>query len=285
MGFSFKQLRRQWHQSPYPFYATDYLEEFFYRFYIANKTDFDAINFTLIPIWWTTAYLDHLNIQPYIDVLPKEYRYFAVSQHDDAIKEKLPEGTIVFSAGGNTGGIPLPLVCSDMPKSIIPNPTYQDILCSFVGSPTHLVRQRMIHLLGNDKDFVFEVSPWSFNIGPERTNLFIDVTSRSSFTLCPRGYGAQSFRTYEAIQLGSVPVYIHDHVKWLPFEDDVDWESFAVVISDKDISKIPKIIRSINHEDHAMMKYNGMKAYQGFFCLESICKQIYKQLKEYNEDN
>ena len=30
----------------------------------------------------------------------------------------------------------------------------------------------------------------------------------SLFSLCPRGYGPTSFRLYESIQLGSIPVYI-----------------------------------------------------------------------------
>ena len=54
------------------------------------------------------------NIQNFLNSLDPNRKYFTVSQHDDAPREFLPPDTISFSAGGNRGNIPIPLICSRM---------------------------------------------------------------------------------------------------------------------------------------------------------------------------
>lgn len=62
----------------------------------------------------------------------------------------------------------------------------------------------------------------------------------SVFHLCPRGNGPSSYRQFEALQAGTIPIYIWDQVKWLPFEDVVDWESIALVVPRSEIATIPE---------------------------------------------
>jgi hypothetical protein len=52
---------------------------------------------------------------------------------------------------------------------------------------------------------------------------FIDLMLDSYIALCPRGAGGQSFRMYEAMQLGTVPLYISD-IDCRPFKNWIDWE-------------------------------------------------------------
>lgn len=44
------------------------------------------------------------------------------------------------------------------------------------------------------------------------------VIERSNFTLAPRGHGSSSFRMYEALQLGSIPIYIWQYDPLIPFQ-------------------------------------------------------------------
>ena len=44
-----------------------------------------------------------------------------------------------------------------------------------------------------------------------------DTTAASAMTLAYRGYGATSFRLYEALHLGSVPIYAWAQLAWLPY--------------------------------------------------------------------
>lgn len=278
---NFADLRPAWTLHPYPPYHEGlYMEEYFYKFYKENKEIFDNIGYTLIPVFWTMAYWQNLPIQNYINHLPKNLNYFCVSQHDDAVREKLPLNTKVFAAGGNNGGVPLPLVCSPINSKhldYIP----KDIFCSFVGSLTHSVRTNIVNEWKNDSDFLFKTSDWSLRVEEEKISSFFNITKRSKFALCPRGYGAQSFRFYEALQLGSVPVYVHDHVKWTPYSDEIDWNKFAVVLDHKDIPNIKDILCSITDEQYENMIKYGKEVYTNHFSLNNLPYKILNLLKQH----
>ena len=199
-------------QPAYPPYHTGkYLEQYFIDFYFKNKKEFDDTGYQFLPICWTDIYLYRNNLIPelqkLLNSLDKTKKYFTVSQHDDAPKENLPPNTIKFSAGGNQPNcVPIPLICSSIPNV---KETQKDIFCSFVGSATHPIRMEMLRQLVNKQEYVLKPKHWSPSIEDKRKDLFLDVTARSTFSLCPRGYGATSFRLYEAMQLGAIPVYIN----------------------------------------------------------------------------
>jgi hypothetical protein len=58
--------------------------------------------------------------------------------------------------------------------------------------------------------------------------VFVETLLSSAVALCPRGYSG-SFRFYEAMQLGVVPLLIHD---WdtRPFKRLIDWESCSLYL-------------------------------------------------------
>ena len=65
----------------------------------------------------------------------------------------------------------------------------------------------------------------SMNISYFDSIKFKRIMRNSIFSLCPRGFGPTSFRLYEAIQMGTIPVYIaekNEHV--LPFANKIDWK-------------------------------------------------------------
>jgi len=281
----FKNVRPEWHLPPYPpYHKGHYLEEYFLNKYIEEKKMWDDIGRTLIPIYWTTCYLQGINVQPYIDALPRDRKYFTVSQHDDAIKEKLPEDTICFCAGGNSGGVPIPLICSPIPGiKHMDDPTDRDFICTFIGSLTHPVRQKMYDILKWEGMYYFDIKPWTFNINNTEQDKFIDITRRSLYTLCPRGYGAQSFRFYEALQLGSVPIYIHDDNKWLPFEDKINYSSFSIIIHEKNINMLTNIIENIDKNEYYSMYIKGQEIYKEYFTMFTVYYEIYNYLKNYEQ--
>ena len=58
------------------------------------------------------------------------------------------------------------------------------------------------------------------NIETNNLEKFENLIKSSFFFLCPKGYGPASFRLYESIELGTVPVYISDDFV-LPFEEEI----------------------------------------------------------------
>ena len=282
--------------TPYPpYHQGDYLEQYFLKFYLKNIEEFKKLERQFIPVCWTDLYLKALHTinDLVIDLsnLDKGKKYFTVSQHDDApAVHLLPPDTINFSAGGNQPNtIPIPLICS-----AIPNPPNQkkDIFCSFVGSITapstffgvlaHDIRIKMLKVLKDKPEYLLKPRNWSEEIKKERQDLFLDITSRSKFTLCPRGYGATSYRMYEAMQLGSVPVYIYNDFPFIPYSDKINWDEIAILINQNDMDNLNTILKSVSDEKYNHMINKIKEIYPNYFTLEATCVNILKNLKKLN---
>lgn len=104
-----------------------------------------------------------------------------------------------------------------------------DLLFSFVGSPSSPCRTPLFALhhaesvVEEVQDFMFwdESSP----AYSQRRSRYQEILSRSRFVLCPRGRGTSTFRLYEALAAGRVPVIISDD--WIP-PDGPNWDSFSI---------------------------------------------------------
>lgn len=220
----------------YPAYHTgQYFEDYFCERFAAENP---VVGRTFIDATWTSlannpkygSPVDTAAVQRSIDALPASGRYFAVVQHVDGVKFRLPKDTVVFAMGSGRGDgsrhVPLPLLCGAFPE--LPR-AERTVLASFVGSSTHPVRQRMRAAMPPSCGVVFDMEAWKPSVSGARVDAFMDAMSRSVFALAPRGYGPTSFRLYEAMHAGAVPVYVHDGELWLPYQDVLDWGMLAVL--------------------------------------------------------
>lgn len=241
-----------------PYHQGPYLEEYFFNQYRPTERLY-------LPIFWTACYNTGVGgIQEFLNTLDQDKAYFTVSQHDDAPREHLPPNTKIFNAGGNQGGIPIPLICSPFPEI---KKCERDIFCSFRGAITHPIRQKMTEV---DPRLVIEiVQPSSF----DTIGRFEDLLARSVFSLCPRGYGATSFRLYETIQYESIPVYLYDKL-WLPYQEELNWNEFAVLIHESEIHRLAEILNTINIDK----MQNKLQEVKRFFTLLEVCKYITSKL-------
>ena len=115
-------------------------------------------------------------------------------------------------------------------------------------------------------------------IGFNELNNFVYINSRSQFSLCPRGYGLNSFRLYEAFQLGAIPVIITDRF-YLPWEDEINWADIAVLIEVADIPNIKNILLDKSSEEIEAMQSSGKRLYEEYFTLDGVCNNILKRLR------
>jgi hypothetical protein len=259
-----------------PYHEGLYLEDRFYELYKERNI---ISNRFYIPVFWTTCYCENKiqGLQEAINRLNPNMKYFTVAQHDDAVREKLPKDTICFNAGGNGGGIPIPLICSSIKESRKPKVENRDIFCSFIGSLTHPIRIDMYNVLKNDPKYYLRVGQWTSSVSDDNFQNFLDVTSRSTFALCPRGYGRSSFRLYEVMQLGTIPVFIYDD-KWVPFEDEIDWNEFSVLIHSKYLNKIDEILSSYSEDRIEKMRNNLYKYWKENFTMEMVFDKIINRI-------
>lgn len=286
--FDFSVLRPQPNYPKYPgsYVNTDeYLEQYFYTYYVNNiLTKNIKMNRLFLPIWWTNLMVDNhkIDVQQYINALDWSKKWFTVCQMDDGVRYQIPHDTLVFHAGGNTGNgqkIPIPLISSPIPDTLkTPNKT-KNILASFVGSMTHPIRQKGYELFHNNSSFYFnKPKQWQQTVEDHALQEFIDVTERSTYCLCFAGYGDSSFRLYQSMELGAIPVYIAHRGHWLPFADELNWNEFCVLLNEKDIPNLYEILMNISPEKQERMLQKGKEVYESHFTLESVCRNVLKRL-------
>jgi hypothetical protein len=71
---------------------------------------------------------------------------------------------------------------------------------------------------------------------------YAEVIARSKFVLCPRGHGPSSFRLYEALAAGRVPVVISNN--WLA-PPRIDWSRCIVRVGEKDVRGLPRLLERL----------------------------------------
>lgn len=259
-----------------PYHEGLYMEDYFFDRFIKDNIEIDRY---YIPVFWTTCYIENYcnGLQHRLDDLDPSKKYFIVAQHDDAVKERLPKDTIEFTFNGNRGGFLLPPICSPI-RDDIKVKKQRDIFCSFVGCNTHPIRNLMCNILMHNPKYYISSKNWSPRVSENSLRSFIDITSRSIFCLCPRGYGRSSFRLHEAMQLGSIPVYIYDH-KWFPFDDEIDWNEFCVLVDFNNIQNIDAILSSYSSDRIKKMQDNLHPYWENNFTRESVFKKIIDKIK------
>ena len=265
------------------------MEEFIYDYLTTHQHD---IHTTLVylPIYWTNLQ-NHPNftssiakydllLQRALQTMPQDTRYVTMVQHDDGPRLTLPKNTIIM--GACTGTVPLPLLYEDTTNYLeqqthLPPSKYQ-WLASFVGTDTHPVRAAMVRHL-TQQDITCHVnSTWSPSVPQDDAKRFIETTLSSRFCLAPRGYGRSSFRFFEAIQLDTIPVYVWDDIKWLPYQEVLDYDSFSVSVHVSELPTLHDRLAAISEKEceHRMTHLRDVKRW---FTLEGMCEYIVTYLQ------
>uniref|UniRef100_A0A6C0DRI6 Uncharacterized protein n=1 Tax=viral metagenome TaxID=1070528 RepID=A0A6C0DRI6_9ZZZZ len=271
-----------------PFKSGLYLEEFFLDYMIKNNRIYNDSGRRYIPSLWTNFQIEdwfsekekkeemQVRLNDFINENPCEAGYFTVAQHDNGPMLQLPPNTIVY--GACSGNVPIPLIYEDVTNHLVSvkKTSYGEktILCSFIGSITHVVRNHILQFYSNNPNFFISTkNTWTPAVTEMNQSLFIDTTLKSKFVLSPRGYGRSSFRFFEVLQLGSIPIYVWDDIEWLPYKDVIDYSLFSISIHVNDLPKLEGILLGIDED-----KYNEMlSAYKRIsyvFQLDYLCKYI-----------
>jgi len=242
------------------------MEEYAARFFAGNSR--------YLPIQWTAYHLNHNygkdigRLREFVGNLPRNKPVFTVVQYDDGTlcDDLLPRGSEVFGAGG-VGTTPIPLLC-DQHKHPGYNVHISNSLAVFMGSlDTHPIRKKMDEELSLYGSILISIPM------PD----FLQYWVKSNFVLCPRGYGKTSFRMYEALSLGCIPVYIYDD-PWLPMADVIDWEKIAVLCHENEMKKLYQRLMTISPkwQDRAR---ELIKQYSSYFTMKGVCEWIRKNVE------
>jgi hypothetical protein len=151
-------------------------------------------------------------LQDYVDTLPNNKKYHTICQYDNGVGvDWKGKDVLEFNMSLNGENMyPLPLLCQPHSFDFAEEP--KEYIANFIGNKTHPIRNQLEQLQNKEG---YYISFQQHSIEDYCRKIY-----KSIFTLCPRGYGVNSFRINEAMQYGSIPIYISDefiHPHNIPF--------------------------------------------------------------------
>ena len=268
------------HPYPYPEDNYNVFEEWYFKEFDIN----DRIEHVYLPIFWTGYYV-RANygknkqalklLQNYIDGLDRGKKYYTIVQYDDGILNDVSALDIkVFSMSGQPRHYPLPLIC---PLHTHRFEKKRETFVNFVGKETHPLRKKVIEVATNASNYSLG-SPSEFWYISTRTHTmkdFCEILASSVFTLCPRGYGPTSFRIMEALQYGSIPVYISDEFIY-PHREI--FKEYGVVIQPGQISALRKILTGYDKREIERLQNYGKSIFDDLYTYDGTKKRIIRNL-------
>jgi hypothetical protein len=151
--------------------------------------------------------------------------------------------------------------------SQVPDP---DLLFSFMGRRCHAARVPILNL-AHPRGLIEDTSNVSFfgTSGPaveERKARYAQVLARSKFVLSPRGAGPASFRLFEALAAGRVPVIIGD--EWVAPEGP-DWASCSIRLRESELGALVGVVEAAE-ERYPQLAEAACEAYREWFAPEVL---------------
>lgn len=146
-----------------------------------------------------------------------------------------------------------PVVCDHSWIEFDPNGPSPTRLYSFIGDIRGIPVREALATLSHPRGFIRDTGSDPANddaSGPDEAarfhGEFAATLADSKFSLCPRGAGTSTFRLFESMRAGRVPVILSDD--WVAPEGP-DWDLFSLRIAERDAHRVPEILS--RHEDAA----------------------------------
>jgi len=234
---------------PWPRHSVGFTMEIdFYNFLKSSNITVgvpELADWHYLPINWSYWLLNHdygrngrEEMQKYIDsVIIDDSKTFTVSEAGGLPASFNIGRMLVFSANQMTNGetpIPLMTLPHKFPE-VFPDKKW---LASFVGSMNHPIRKEMKEVLKDRGDVLIMESK-------KGEELFVNTIMSSYSSLCPRGTSYSSYRFYESMQLGVVPIMISD-VDFRPFPEHIEWDAISYWVDSP--AKLPALLSNLSRK-------------------------------------
>ena len=176
-----------------------------------------------------------------------------------------------------------------LPNLHVLAPAYREqptrLLFSFMGRRCHPVRDTILSLK-HPRGFVEDTSATfdALNLPSDsveaRKRHYAEILGASKFVLCPRGAGPSSFRLYEALAAGRVPVILSD--EWVPPRGPV-WEECSLRIPEARAMDLPAILER-EESNAGALGTRARRAWEEWFSPEVLFHQIVENCRELVEE-
>lgn len=209
---------------------------------------------------------------------------FFNDDRDIPISDSLPDNIYVFRTSINKSKqklneFSMPAWSSDFgvsePRKLSTTPTV-----SFCGSITHPVRDQCIEKLTSNENiktsFIFRNSFWGGKPhDPELRQQYIANIRDSDMVLCCRGAGNFSYRLYEVLSCGRIPIIVDTDIS-LPCENVVDWNKFIITTPENINKDIKRWWDNITDDEYRDLQQYSRFIYESYLSPAGFTKYISK---------
>jgi len=157
----------------------------------------------------------------------------------------------------------------------------------FCGAITHPVRSQVLSILDGSSrintDFIMRNSFWAHNemTKDEARIGYMRNMIDNSFIVCMRGAGNFSYRLYETMMMGRIPIII-DNDQVFPFETIINYSEFSIKIHVDNINNLENIlfdrISSLSDDDISKMQNRSREVWIEYFSPLGWIKNFHKEL-------
>ena len=160
-------------------------------------------------------------------------------------------------------------------------------------SPGHGIRLRAMRALQNTpgiktnfvvRDVFFGIAVGGASNGSQIKDLrqeYIQNILDSDYTLCVRGVGNFSYRLYETLSCGRIPVFV-DTDCLLPFDSVIDWKKYCVYIDQEDIprigEKVAEFHESLSPQEFEQLQRDCRKLWEDYISPEGFFRNFHRHL-------
>ncbi len=142
-------------------------------------------------------------------------------------------------------------------------------------------RDAMVSCLNNKKittDFTLTTLEQSWD--PVNSKLpFVSNIFNNQYNLCVSGHGNYSFRLYEVLSAGRIPIFINTDCV-LPFEEFIDWKKHVVWIEEKDANRADEYVldfhQSIHPDDFLQLQKDNRAFWEKHLSKEGFFKSLHQ---------
>lgn len=112
---------------------------------------------------------------------------------------------------------------------------------------------------------------------------YVRNIDEGDYVLCARGAGNFSYRLYETLSMGRIPVFINTDCA-LPYDFIIDWKKYCVWVEESDIDSIDKILsdfhNKISPDAFIELQHNCRKLWEEWLSPEGFFANFYRHFKD-----
>ncbi len=123
-------------------------------------------------------------------------------------------------------------------------------------------------------EIVAEAASKSISVKLDQSANWQRDMNSTKFNLAPRGYGRNSYRLAEIVQMGRIPVVLFNDVAWLPYENtEMDFRLFGLLGKAGQMGVLIKQIVEMNAEEE-MRRMKNIKEVRHWYTYAGVLEQI-----------